>query len=693
MRFLLIFLFLLTQTQFVSSQQIVLDDIVAGFEIPVDITHAGDDRLFIVEKTGAIKILNADGSVNPTPFLDIDAIVNSGANERGLLGLAFHPDYATNGYFFVYYTNSGGSTVVSRFSVTADANIADPNSEKLIFTTSQPFSNHNGGCIKFSPADGYLYIGIGDGGSGGDPQDNGQDGLSFLGKILRLDVNTTGTYNIPPDNPFVDEPMIRDEIWSYGWRNPWRFSFDKNTDDMWVGDVGQNEWEEVDFELAGDGGRNYGWRCYEGNVQYNFNGCDENGDYTFPFFVYANSSFNLGCSVTGGFVYRGQEYPSLFGNYIFADFCSGQFWLTRNSDCGFITTENIQGSRNEYSAFGEDVNGELYVAALGEGRIYKITTACDLDISSVITEPSCIGAADGSIDLEISGTSAINSITWSTGVGTPDLMGIPAGEYTVIVEDASGCILERCFRLEEPEGQESCEGALILAEGCPGGSVTISSPCDVPAGMMIRWFRNGELIVGAEDIAIVTSEDGIYSIQFYDANCALAVSDIVDYSLFPVVAAPDFVQDGNTLVADAGFFQYIWYKNGIEVQNGSSNILDISEDASYSVQGRDNIGCLTLISDEVFIALSSTLEDLGISNLEIFPNPFSDDCTIKMQLLKAKDLRIEVLDSKGSVLFKKELQAKTEFKETIDLKQMPAGLYMLRIEVSKKQLLKKIIKQ
>jgi len=224
MRRIAILLVFMYHISVLKGQDLRLDLFAAGFTLPVDMAHAGDDRLFVVEKQGVIKILNADGSVNPTAFLDISSIVNSAANERGLLGLAFHPDYTNNGYFFVYYTGSNGATIVSRYTVSSDPGIADENSQKLVFTTPQPFSNHNGGAIKFSPADGYLYIAIGDGGSGGDPQDNGQDVSSYLGKILRIDINSTAPYTIPSDNPFLSDPFVQPEIWSTGWRNPWRFS-------------------------------------------------------------------------------------------------------------------------------------------------------------------------------------------------------------------------------------------------------------------------------------------------------------------------------------------------------------------------------------------------------------------------------------------------------------------------------------
>lgn len=369
-------LFLLSFAAALSAQpKIELIAHATGFTRPVDIAHCGDSRLFIVEQRGYIWVVDSTGNRLPNPFLNIDPRVRSNGNEQGLLGLAFPPDYAQSGEFYVYYTReTDGATRVSRFSLlNGNPNEADPNSEEILLAQSQPFNNHNGGCIKFGP-DGYLYIGLGDGGSGGDPQNHGQTPKSLLGKILRIDVNGAApglAYAIPPDNPFVADTAFRPEIWSWGWRNPWRFSFDRLTGDMWIGDVGQNAREEVDFEPAGAGGRNYGWRCFEGLASYNTNGCLPAAAYTAPVFEYANPS--LGRSITGGFIYRGSQYPDLDGYYFFSDYVSGRWWATRQNPDGTFTTGLVgQFAGNQYSSYGEDRHGELYVAALSQGTIYKI---------------------------------------------------------------------------------------------------------------------------------------------------------------------------------------------------------------------------------------------------------------------------------------------------------------------------------
>lgn len=364
----LLFLTLLFTCQ-LSAQEVSIELLKDGFNSPVNLQNAGDDRLFVVEQNGIIKILNLDGTVNTDPFLDISSEVSC-CGERGLLGLAFHPDYENNGYFFVNYTDTNGNTKVSRFTVsTSNADIADPASELPIINYNQPFSNHNGGCIAFG-SDGYLYISSGDGGSGGDPDNRAQNLNVLLGKLLRLDIdNTNGNenYAIPADNPFVGNPDARDEIWAYGLRNPWKFSFDSSNGDIWIGDVGQNEVEEIDRAAATDAGLNYGWRCYEGSDPFNTNNCPPQSELTFPIAEYSSGTGSGNCSITGGYVYRGNVYADIQGVYLFADYCSG---LIGTVDQNGTLLEQGNFSNN-WVSFGEDVNGELYIVDLN-GGIYKI---------------------------------------------------------------------------------------------------------------------------------------------------------------------------------------------------------------------------------------------------------------------------------------------------------------------------------
>jgi glucose/arabinose dehydrogenase len=388
-RFYYLLICLLPLSLLAQDIDLDLELFASGLQKPVAIRHAGDERLFVVEQAGRILRLDAAGNVSATPFLDIRNQVRDNASERGLLGLAFHPDYAENGYFYVNYTTEpDAATVVSRFSVDpADRNRALPGSELVLLTFEQPFGNHNGGDIAFGP-DGYLYIATGDGGDANDPLDLGQDRLSMLGKILRIDVDNGTPYGIPTDNPFAKTDATLDEIWALGLRNPWRISFDRQTGDLWIADVGQNRYEEVNVEPGDDpGGRNYGWRCYEGNEPFNTQDCPAASELTFPVRAYAHSGQN-GCSVTGGYVYRGATYTDMQGVYIYTDFCSGKIWgLRPNGDDTFTNETLFSGDGGQYSSFGEDLAGELYLAALNDGRIYRVV---DTSFVSSTTDPAAM---------------------------------------------------------------------------------------------------------------------------------------------------------------------------------------------------------------------------------------------------------------------------------------------------------------
>lgn len=345
--------------------------VAEGLDDPLYVTSPpGDPRLFIVEQTGAIRIIK-DGQLIATPFLDLSAKISC-CGEQGLLSLAFHPNFAENGKFFVDYTDRNGDTVVSSFLISQNPDIADPNSEQIILTQDQPFGNHNGGLIKFGP-DGFLYIALGDGGSAGDPLLAGQDLSTRLGKILRIDVDNGDPFAIPPDNPFVNQQGALPEIWHFGLRNPWRFSFDRQTGDMYIGDVGQNQFEEIDFAPAGVGGLNWGWSAMEGAGHcFNDPNCNNLGIAP-PVTEYRH---NEGCSVTGGYVYRGSRVPELFGKYLYSDFCTG-FIRALTIDGGAVVEEVDLtadfGVRNAgaVSSFGEDSLGNVYIVDR-QGTVFLI---------------------------------------------------------------------------------------------------------------------------------------------------------------------------------------------------------------------------------------------------------------------------------------------------------------------------------
>jgi glucose/arabinose dehydrogenase len=332
--------------------------IASGLNRTVDIQPAkdGSGRLFIIEKTGYIRIYE-NGQLLDAPFLDITNRVNHSGNEMGLLGLAFSPDYKQNGFFYVNYTGDGGNTRISRFH--ASGNSADSNSENVLLIIKQPYPNHNGGALAFGP-DGYLYAGLGDGGSAGDPHKNGQNTTVLLGKILRLDVHNGDKYSIPSDNPFGNE------VWAYGLRNPWRISFDRDTGDLWIGDVGQDKWEEIDYLPAGSqGGANFGWSIMEGN--HNYDGEPQSG-MILPVAEYSHAEG--GCSVTGGYVYRG-TIPEWNGIYIYGDYCSGKVWALILSD-GQWQSKVMFETGVTITSFGQDESGEIYLAS-DNGRIYRLT--------------------------------------------------------------------------------------------------------------------------------------------------------------------------------------------------------------------------------------------------------------------------------------------------------------------------------
>lgn len=335
----------------------------------VDIANAGDDsgRLFLVEQSGRI-LIHDQGADIATPFLDIRSKVMSSGNEQGLLSLAFAPDYSSSGYFFVWYTELGGDTVLCRFRVGTDPNLANPASETLILRVEQPYSNHNGGRLQFGP-DGMLYLGTGDGGSAFDPGDVAQDGGSLLGKLLRLDVDPAhGTYAVPPDNPFVGNDEVRNEIWALGLRNPWRIAFDRRTGDLFIADVGQNDFEEVNFQLAGSGGgENYGWDIMEASQCTGGNACDTSG-FTLPVAEYNHQQ---GCSVTGGEVYRGNAYPNLEGRYFFGDYCSGNLWSLSRAGNQW-NTDRLADTSFSISTFGLGEDGSVYLADL-DGGVYLLS--------------------------------------------------------------------------------------------------------------------------------------------------------------------------------------------------------------------------------------------------------------------------------------------------------------------------------
>ena len=348
-----------------ANVRIRLSRFAGGLNSPVYVTHAGDGSglLYVVEQTGRIVVLNSSGSRVST-FLDLSGSINAGG-EQGLLGLAFHPSFEGNRRFFVYYTDHGDDIVIAEYHATSTTK-ADPGSFRQILKIAHPYTNHNGGMMTFGP-DGYLYIGTGDGGSGGDPGNRAQNLGELLGKILRINVNSGSPYASPSSNPFVSRTGARDEVWHYGLRNPWRFSFDRSTHAMFIGDVGQNQWEEIDVTRSS--GRNFGWKQMEGTHCY-VAACNRSGK-TLPIAEYSHS---FGCSVTGGYVYRGRAYSSLRGAYFYGDYCSGRIWAMDAAAAlrGTSRVRQVLDTGLSISSFGENEGGEIFVCDLAGGAIYRI---------------------------------------------------------------------------------------------------------------------------------------------------------------------------------------------------------------------------------------------------------------------------------------------------------------------------------
>ena len=412
-----------------GSAPIELTLLTSGLSDPVQLLQPPGDpsRYFIVEQSGAIRIFTG-GSLLPTPFLSIGSLTSDGS-EQGLLSMAFHPNYESNGYFYVYYTDdlaTPGDITIARYTVSANPNVADPDSALILLVIPHPVNaNHNGGLLVFGP-DGYLYAGTGDGGGGGDQDNNAQNLNVLLGKMLRIDVNGTGTvpcgqttpapYGIPPSNPFVSRGGC-DEIWAYGLRNPWRYSFDRETDDMFIGDVGQGLWEEIDFQPGdSEGGENWGWRRMEGFHCYNPDTNCNDGSLELPILEYGH---NLGCSVTGGYRYRGSEVPGILGSYLYGDYCSGRIWEAVQDGSGEWTSTVILDANYNISGWGEDLDGEIYLVSHG-GSVYKVTRPPNAVPELRSIDPGVVIGGDPGFTLTVDGAGFVfDSVVRWNGVDRP----------------------------------------------------------------------------------------------------------------------------------------------------------------------------------------------------------------------------------------------------------------------------------
>jgi glucose/arabinose dehydrogenase len=523
---------LLTSAQQQAGDQIAVELAVEGLDQPLFVTHAGDSRLFVLEKPGVIRIVQ-NGQILPQPFLDISGIVASRAYEQGILGLAFHPEYETNGTFYVSYSAApnGRQLVLASYQRAAnDPNRADPDSATILMDIYHEGNNHYGGMLAFGPHDGYLYFSTGDGGGAYDPLKNGQDLSTLLGAILRVDVDAGIPYSIPEDNPFVGVDGARDEIWAYGLRNPWRFSFDSVTGDMYIGDVGQEQWEEINVIPADSaGGKNFGWPETEGFECSKFTPDCDPALYIPPVTVYPHTENNqfVGCSVTAGYTYRGDPASPLYGTYFYSDFCNGTIWtLKRLSDGQWQEGDSLSTTINA-SSFGEDVNGELYLTDLNAGRIYRLTTTDKNPLPfATAVSPVTIPAGSEACVVTISGFNLRpeSTVRWN-GEARPTTRSGPTSlsfrvESRDIAQPGSASLT---IVTPAPGGGESEPVMLQITGGQIAGQAIANTWArtdhPVRAGMLSRtWMWGPEGIFCATQEPYLDAPGGMRTVQYFDKS-------------------------------------------------------------------------------------------------------------------------------------------------------------------------------
>lgn len=518
--------------QVINKPKLALRNWATGLSEPVALANCGDDRMFVVQRAGSIKIISDSMTVVQRPFLNITSQVNSGQNEQGLLGLAFEPNYLESGYFYVYYISGTGTGTsrVSRFQVSNDPDSADAASETIIYEWPQPYWNHNGGDIHFGP-DGYLYVGFGDGGSGNDPEQNGQDYTEPLGGMIRIDVSDHDTtYTIPESNPFFGTASdTLPEVWATGLRNPWRWSFDRSTGDLWIGDVGQNAWEEVDFWPAGDNScPNFGWRCREGFVAtpgVSQSNCGGAAAYVAPVAAFDHVAANQGgqawCSVIGGYVYRGNWYPHHAGRYIFTDYCAGDF-LTFGQ--GYDVDTMLMSTTAGYSGFGQDVEGQLYVANQINGQVRKLYDPCPMADPEITAAGDLLTATEGNSYQWYLNGEAIPSATQQTYLANV------SGEYQVEVNFGSPCTLlsDTLVFIVSQVVERAVPGVKVYPQPARD-VVTFERPDATEAGTLQvfdlagKHVRSERLAAGQKRIQMATSQlaGGTYEVRMVAPNGAL----------------------------------------------------------------------------------------------------------------------------------------------------------------------------
>ncbi len=596
----------------VLSQTLQTNLFSSGFNAPVDIANAGDSRMFIVERGGKIFITDSSGVKFPTPFLDIDSIVIDGGGERGLLSMAFHPNYNTNGYFFVYYIDNSGNSQIARYNRNlSNPNLALATSKVIVLSVTQPsgLTNHKGGDLNFG-ADGNLYFGFGDGGGSGDPNNYSQNTQTLLGKMIRINVDVL-PYTIPSSNPFVGSAP-RDEIWASGLRNPWRWSFDRLTKNMWIADVGQGNYEEINFQSVNStGGENYGWRCYEGNSAYNTSGCLPQSNYDAPAYVYPHSGPNSGCSATGGYVYRGIKYKSLFGKYLFSDYCSGNLW---SLDALYNFT-NYGTFGFGIAAFGEDDDGELYLANVSNGNIYKITTNECKPVAYINSPDTSILCLNPNLEFNALKGNSIISYQWMRN-GVVDTTGISTfeqfypkkiGNYQVVVTNTLGC--KDTSSTKYVIGPALSGNITGLNFVCNNSSTTLTAAAN---NVTYQWLKNNIPINGAVNKTYTTTQPGTYKVLVtnnYGCSKTSSGFKVTGPSQAGInILSPTTICTGDSVLLQAkqtGNVSYLWMRNGVNILGQNNREFYAKQSGKYKVTVTNQFACSKTTGSAITVTVNN----------------------------------------------------------------------------------------
>ena len=692
---------LFAQTPNVTLQQVANITTSPSNKV-TSIANCGDGRLFFTEAPGRIKFFDpytTGGVTTATTFMNIVSRVKSTGNEQGLLGLAFAPDYATSGRFYVNYTNttSVGNTTISRFTVSSDPNAGNAASEEILLTITQPYTNHNGGNILFGP-DGYLYIGMGDGGSAGDPNGNGQNGATYLGKMLRIDVSGATGYSIPSSNPFLAAgDNILDEIWAIGVRNPWKYSFDKLNGNLWIADVGQDLYEEVNYIQGPDtGGQNYGWKCREGLHAYSSCTAPNRTD---PVFEYAHGSTN-GCSITGGYVNRGNLYASLYGRYFVTDYCSGRIWsLIPNANNLATSTDHGVYVVNKYTTFGQDVYGEVYLAEQ-TGKISRLT--------STTGSPMALISADGNLTIcpgqsctLRTGFNPLLSYQWYlndvaiSNATSSTYAASEAGNYKVEVtrtgapSSVSDSITIQLYSVPmltaSAAFNELCADAAfpIALTGSPvGGSFSGTNVTDsnfdpylLPAGDYLVSYN-------------YTTSDGCQAVP---ATTTITLNPLPivtiegldnSYCIYSNGTIPTLTPTGGNL-SGPGLFENTF----IPANAGLGQ-----HQLSYTYA--DSNGCANTASITISVEECLSIEDASKLGIEILPNPFHGSFTVRFTEIENSIHTLEVYSINGQKLKSISIENSINNQQVeIDLSNQAPGIYFLHLKGSAKQHVIKLVQE